>query len=65
MAGMSSRMLAQIRTASQTVTDISPEVAATDEAFWATVAQAFHLDGRHVILNGGGQNRRRAQSSTH
>ena len=31
-------------------------MAATDEAFCSTVSQAFHLDGRYVILNGGGQN---------
>ena len=34
----------------------SPEEAATDEAFWTSVAQAFRTDGRYLMLNGGGSN---------
>ncbi len=34
----------------------SPDEAARDEAYWSLVAQGFVTDGRHIILNGGGQN---------
>lgn len=29
---------------------------ARDEDFWAQIARAYRLDGRHVVLNGGGNN---------
>jgi selenocysteine lyase/cysteine desulfurase len=35
---------------------VPPEVLATDEDFWVVIAQAFAVDGRYVVLNGGGQN---------
>jgi isopenicillin-N epimerase len=56
MATVSPRLIAEIHAAGQALTGLRPEAAAVDEAFWATVAQSFHLDGRYVILNGGGQN---------
>ncbi len=33
-----------------------PEEIAKDEALWANVARAYRLDGRYIILNGGGNN---------
>ena len=33
-----------------------PEDVATDEALWSDIARAYRLDGRYVILNGGGNN---------
>ncbi|MCU0647423.1 MAG: aminotransferase class V-fold PLP-dependent enzyme [Gemmatimonadaceae bacterium] len=35
---------------------VPPDALATDEDFWTTVAQAFVVDGRYIVLNGGGQN---------
>ncbi len=29
---------------------------ARDEDFWAIIARAYRLDGRHIVLNGGGNN---------
>lgn len=34
----------------------SPEALADDEAYWGLVALAFVVDGRYVVVNGGGQN---------
>lgn len=33
-----------------------PDLLAHDEDVWTQVAQAYDLDGRHVVLNGGGNN---------
>jgi isopenicillin-N epimerase len=35
---------------------LTPAELAPDETYWGLVAQAFVVDGRYVILNGGGQN---------
>lgn len=35
---------------------LAPAELAPDEAYWGLVAQAFVVDGRYAILNGGGQN---------
>ena len=34
----------------------NPGTSVTDETFWHTVAQAYDLDSRHVVMNGGGNN---------
>jgi selenocysteine lyase/cysteine desulfurase len=35
---------------------VAPSALATDEAYWGLVAQQFAVDGRYIVLNGGGQN---------
>lgn len=35
---------------------LDPEEVARDEAFWSQIARAYALDGRYIILNGGGNN---------
>lgn len=49
-------LVARIQAAGQALGAAGPAAAAADEAYWSTVASAFHLDGRHLVLNGGGQN---------
>ena len=34
----------------------NPRSLARDESFWTDIASAYSLDGRYVILNGGGNN---------
>ncbi|MGF1508439.1 MAG: aminotransferase class V-fold PLP-dependent enzyme [Myxococcota bacterium] len=34
----------------------SPDALARDEPFWKLIAGAYNLDGRYIILNGGGNN---------
>ena len=48
--------LRAIQSAGPSVTGAAPADVARDESLWTTVAQAFHVDGRYIILNGGGQN---------
>lgn len=42
--------------AAQSARGRSPEDVARDELYWSSVAQAYRLDGRWIILNGGGNN---------
>ena len=34
----------------------TPGASVADEAFWHAVADAYDLDGRHIVMNGGGNN---------
>jgi selenocysteine lyase/cysteine desulfurase len=45
-----------IRTARAARAHLTPTELAPDETYWGLVAQAFVVDGRYAILNGGGQN---------
>jgi hypothetical protein len=45
-----------IVTATDQRAGVSAEALADDEAYWGLVAQVFAVDGRYVVLNGGGQN---------
>lgn len=47
---------ASLRTARAARADLTPAALAPDETYWGLVAQAFVVDGRYVVLNGGGQN---------
>lgn len=53
---LSPQLHAAISKDGKRLSDKPDDVVARDEAYWALVAQAFRLDGRHIILNGGGQN---------
>jgi len=56
LLAVSPRLHAAIRDSGQRLADRPDDEIARDEEYWSLVAQAFHLDGRYVILNGGGQN---------
>ncbi len=47
---------ASLQTARAALDHLSPAELAPDETYWGLVAQAFVVDGRYVVLNGGGQN---------
>jgi len=53
---LSPPLRAQLQAAAQSLDGVNPDRVANDETYWRMVASAFHLDGRHLILNGGGQN---------
>ena len=42
--------------AAELADDADPGASVKDETFWHAVAQAYDLDGRHVVMNGGGNN---------
>ncbi|WP_299326908.1 aminotransferase class V-fold PLP-dependent enzyme [Parasphingopyxis sp.] len=54
--GLTSNALAIAASAAQAVTGRSPDDVARDEAYWRAIASAYRLDGRYVVLNGGGNN---------
>ncbi len=56
LLSLSPARLEAVQTAATDRLGQAPDTVARDEAFWSVVAQSFHLDGRYVILNGGGQN---------
>jgi isopenicillin-N epimerase len=47
---------ASLHTARAARAALTPDQLAPDETYWGLVAQAFVVDGRYVVLNGGGQN---------
>jgi isopenicillin-N epimerase len=60
MAGLLWRTWPEFRASLQTAgtarAHLTPEQLASDETYWGLVAQAFVVDGRYAVLNGGGQN---------
>lgn len=54
--GLASNALAIAASAANAVAGRTPEDVARDEAYWRAIASAYRLDGRHIVLNGGGNN---------
>ncbi|MEM7503151.1 MAG: aminotransferase class V-fold PLP-dependent enzyme, partial [Pseudomonadota bacterium] len=48
--------LVQAAAAAEMADSVRPGSSVRDETFWHSVAQAYDLDSRHVVMNGGGNN---------
>ena len=48
--------LVRAAAAAEIADSVTPGSSVRDETFWHSVAQAYDLDSRHVVMNGGGNN---------